>query len=44
MMKGTGGYHNVVTSVVTAMSDQAHKQWIKLSAIKFGDDNQIPLK
>jgi hypothetical protein len=44
MMKGTDGYHNVSANVVTAISDQVHKQHIKLSAIDVGGDDHISLK
>jgi hypothetical protein len=44
MMKGTDGYHNVAASVVTGISDQVHKQRIKLSAIEVGGDDHISLK
>lgn len=37
MKKRTDGYRTVVAHVVTAMSDQVHKQRIKLSAIQFCD-------
>jgi hypothetical protein len=44
MAKGTQSYRIVVANIVTEMGDRVHKKRIKLSAIKFSDDDHISLK